>query len=287
MSERSLTLFDLAPGKVLRDRYELLRPHRQGGMSATFEVEDRQDSARRELQIFPAALFETRSQSSDFADVMSAWLPIDAPAVLRVRAVEQLDDGSLLLVTDFPPGIALRDWLKDHGRMECAQALELGRRMLAGLVAIHAAGRVHGDIKPYTIHLAPGDVVQDVMLVDGGITPGLWSAKHLGDKTALIGTPYYAPVEQFGGESPDVQSDIYNLATVLYEVVTGSVPWSGSSFLDVFQAKLEKEPPMMSARASDLEVPEDFESVVRGGLMADRRERYASAQEFLDVLAEL
>jgi len=287
MSERSLTLFDLAPGKVLRDRYEILRPHRQGGMSATFEVEDRQESARRELQVFPAALFEAKSQSSDFAQVMSAWLPIDSPAVLRVRVVEQLDDGSLLLVTDFPLGRSLRDWLKENGRMECPRALELGKRMLAGLTAVHAAGQVHGDIKPYTIHLDAGDGAPDVMLVDGGITPGLWSAKHLGDKTALIGTPFYAPVEQFGGESPDVQSDIYNLATVLYEVVTGSVPWSGSSFLDVFQAKLEKEPPTMSVRAPELDVPPDFERVVRGGLMADRRERYADAQEFLDALEAL
>jgi serine/threonine-protein kinase len=114
---------------------------------------------------------------------------------------------------------------------------------------------------------------------------GLWSAKHLGDKTALIGTPYYAPVEQFGGEAPDISSDIYNVATVLYELATGVVPWPGKSFLEIFQAKLAPTPTPMRERVPGCEVPASLEEVIKGGLLTDRRERYTDAGTFRDLLA--
>ncbi|MDP6537945.1 MAG: serine/threonine-protein kinase [Planctomycetota bacterium] len=285
MPQTSLSLFDLAPGKVVCDRWEITRSYRQGGMSATFEVNDAEDGAVRELQVFPAALFGGLDQTADFAGVMEAWSAIDAPAVLSVDCVTTLEDGTLVLATAFPPERSLRDWLNDHERMSAEDVVALAGALLEGLGAIHAAGQVHGDIKPYTIHVEDGGA--GPVLIDGGITPGLWSAKHLGDKTALIGTPYYAPVEQFGGESPDVQSDIYNLATVLFELVAGCVPWSGASFLDVFQAKLAKQPPTIAECAPGLELPDGLEEVIRGGLMTDRRERFSSAGEFSERLGAL
>ena len=183
-----------------------------------------------------------------------------------------------------PPGQSLRAWLKDKGRATPAQTVAIALQLLDELRAIHSAGLVHGDIKPHTIHIEERKGIR-VTLVDGGITPSLWSAKHLGDKTALIGTPFYAPVEQFGGESPDVQSDIYNVATVLFELVTGVIPWAGKSFLDVFQAKLAKSPPSMKSRAPKVHVPAELEHAIAGGLMADKSERYKSAAEFRERLA--
>ncbi len=285
MAQTSLSLFDLAPGKVVCDRWEITRSYRQGGMSATFEVNDREAGAVRELQVFPSALFGDVEQTADFAGVMEAWSAIESPAVLGVHTVQSLEDGTLVLATGFPPEKSLRDWLNENERMAAGEVIELAIGLLDGLAAIHDAGQVHGDIKPYTIHIDDED--RSPVLIDGGITPGLWSAKHLGDKTALIGTPYYAPVEQFGGESPDVQSDIYNLATVLFELTAGCVPWAGVSFLEVFQAKLSKEPPTISERAAGVELPEGFEQAIRGGLMTDRRERYTTAADFQERLAAL
>jgi len=282
MSDRILTLFDLTPGKVLADRYQIKRSHRQGGMSAAFEVLDAVENVVRELQVFPSALFEGREQAEIFATQLARWGEVHSPAVLAFRDVHLRDDNTLLLVTDFPPGESLREWLNEHRRMDAPDVLELGKHLLEGLECSHAAGQVHGDIKPHTIHL--GDGPTSAVLVDGGITTGLWNAKHLGDKTALIGTPFYAPVEQFGGESPDVQSDIYNLATVMFELATGVVPWAGSSFLEVFQSKLEKVPPSMRRRAPDVVVPRELEAALVGGLLTDRRDRYATAQDFLERL---
>lgn len=283
MSDRPLTLFDLTPGNVIAERYQIQRSFRQGGMSATFIVQDVVDDAERELQVFPAALFDQREQADEFAELLRRWRTVDSAAVLPVRDVTVRTDGTLLFVTDVPQGASLRDWLTENGCMPLADVITLGKHLLGGLQCIHSEGLVHGDIKPHSVHIdvGPGSSV----LVDGGITSGLWKAKHLGDKTALIGTPFYAPVEQFGGDSPDVQSDLYNLATVLYELCLGVVPWAGSSFLEIFQAKLEKAPPKMRTRSKDVEVPADLEAAIAGGLFADRRERYASAEDFLEQLS--
>ena len=282
MSDRPLTLFDLTPGKVIAERYQIQRSFRQGGMSATFVVQDVEADEERELQVFPAALFDQTEQAEEFAELLRRWRTVSSPAVLPVRDVTVRGDGTLLLVTDVPQGPSVRDWLGENGCMPLADVLVLGKHLLEGLRQVHAEGLVHGDIKPHAIHIdgGPGTAV----LVDGGITSGLWKAKHLGDKTALIGTPFYAPVEQFGGDSPDVQSDLYNLATVLYELCLGVVPWAGSSFLEIFQAKLEKTPPKMRTRSKDVHVPAELEAAIAGGLLADRRERYASADDFLEQL---
>lgn len=286
MTAKALSLFDLAPGKTLVDRYKIVKTLRMGGMSTTFEVTTIDGKDSFEIQVFPSALFEGKGQSNDFAAVMKRWQAVESKHVLATHEVETLADGTILFVTELPPGVSLREWLKDGRQVEPAQVVEIGKQLIAGIQAIHAQRLVHGDIKPHTIHIEEKKQLR-VTLVDGGITPALWSAKHLGDKTALIGTPFYAPVEQFGGESPDVQSDIYNIATVLYEAACGTLPWKGKSFLEVFQAKLEKRPPGMKARAPKSNVPSELEAVILGGLMADRKERYGDAETFAKKLAGL
>lgn len=286
MAQKTLSLFDLAPGKILLDRYRIQKAHRQGGMSTTFLVEDAKANAVRELQVFPAALFESQKQAIDFARSMTAWTKIESPEVQQAREVHALEDGTILYVTDPPAGKSLREWHAAGTHIEPQQVVALGCQLLDGLAAIHAAQLIHGDIKPHTIQVIENGTPRFV-LVDGGITPALWTAKHLGDKTALIGTPFYAPVEQFGGESPDIQSDLYNVATVLYELATGVLPWRGKSFLEVFQSKLEKRPPSMRSRAPKVDVPADLEAAIAVGLFADKKERVASAPEFRKRLTDV
>ena len=277
----AFSLFQLAPGMTILDRYEIKSANRQGSMSAAFQATDTSDGGACELQAFPAGLFENEEQSEEFAASMSGWKGVDSDAVLCIRSVEVLEDNSILVVTDLPTGDSLRDALGATGPFSGPEVQSIGVTILDGLSAVHNAGHVHGDIKPQAIHLTSSGPV----LVDGGITMGLWSAKHLGDKTALIGTPYYAPVEQFGGEAPDISSDIYNVATVLYELATGVVPWPGKSFLEIFQAKLAPEPIPMGERVPGCEISANLEKVIKGGLLTDRRERYTDAAVFRDLLA--
>lgn len=277
-----LTTYDLVKGKKLGDRYTIVGLRRQTGFAAAYEATD-PTGERCEVSFFPAGLFEEAEQAEAFRVRLEPWREIRSPRVLRMREVVGLA-GGLLLVTDMPQGNELRERLEGGKRLEAAEVRVLGAQLCEGLARIHGAGLVHGDIKPRTITVQGHGPKLTAQLIDSGVTPSLWNAKGLGEKTALIGTPYYAPMEQFGGDAPDVRSDIYNLATVLYECATGRLPWTGSTFLEVFQSKL-KDPPPMGRLAPEVELPPALEAAILHGCLADRRKRYASASEFQAALA--
>src|SRR5688500_233577 len=113
MHAKTLSLFDLIPGKLLLDRYKVARTNRRDGMSTTFVVEDLEVKAERELQVFPASLFEDREQSRDFAVSIRRWTRVESRAVLAAHSAEELEDGTILLVTDVPPAKSLRDLAKN------------------------------------------------------------------------------------------------------------------------------------------------------------------------------
>lgn len=290
MTKTTFSPFDLAPGKLVAGRFRIERSNRHGGIAATFVATDEKSGEACELVVFPSSLFEEKGQAEQYLRALEPWREVRSPHVAEVRELLLLDGAALLEVCELPPGRSLRDWIKDRRRVEPEHAARLGAQLLLGVSAIHEHNLVHGDIKPQTIIVAEdgtGDGPEGELrgkLVDGGITTGLWSAKQLGDRTALIGTPFYAPVEQFGGESPDVQSDVYNVATVLFELVTGVLPWPGKSLLEVFQKKLERQPPSMRVRAPEVEVDPALERAITRGLCADRGERYHSASAFLAAL---
>lgn len=279
-----MTLVDLSPGKRLAGRFTIVAPHRRGGLSAALEVREGDSDERLELQLFPAGLFDDPDQVRSFAEGLAPWKEVRSPHVLAVREVLFLDPSNVALVTDFPEGESLRERLNERGPLPAGETAALGLALLEGLEAVHALGLVHGDVKPYTIHVSEGERGLEPVLVDGGVTPGLWRVKGLGEKTALIGTPYYAPVEQFGGDAPDVRSDVYNVATVLYECLTGVLPWPGKTYLEVFQAKLSEVPPPMRERAPGIEVDPHLEETIVRGCRADRRKRYGSAEAFREAL---
>ena len=100
---KTITLFDLAPGKVLLDRYKINGTSRHGGMSTAFEAEDQKGKTNCELQLFPAALFENKTQAAEFAQAMLGWLKVESSHVLRTLEVHVLDDGTILFVSELPP----------------------------------------------------------------------------------------------------------------------------------------------------------------------------------------
>ena len=288
----ALSLFDLVPGKVLGDRFLIKGTSRQGGMSAVFRVQDETRGEAVELQLFPGGLFDTADEAKDFAAMWQPWMAISCPQVARVLEVVELG-GSQALITELPGGTPLRQLINDGRRFSEREVIALGLEVCAGLSAIHGRKLAHGDVKPKTIFLRDdrdngnksGRWVP--RLVDAGVTTALWQAKHLGEQTALIGTPFYAPIEQFGGTSPNASSDVYNLATVMYELLTGVLPWKGSSFLEIFQAKLEKTIPPMAKRNPDVDVSPAFEAVIARGLSGDPDVRYPNAIHLGAALTDL
>ena len=253
-------------------------------MSVAFEATDTERDETLELQYFPSGLFESGEQAEEFGDSLRAWTQFSTPAIATVRDVVSVEEAGLVLITDTPRGKPLRERLNREPVMAPAVAVALVREVLTGLIVLHEYGLVHGDIKPNTIFVSDGEPHLSPQLVDGGVTSALWMAKDLGDKTALIGTPYYAPAEQFGGESPDVKSDLYNAATVLFELIAGRLPWVGRNFLEVFQAKISTHVTSLRGLAKSIEISDELERAVTSGIQADPNKRFGTAEEFLAAI---
>ena len=280
MARSELNLFDLAVGKTLFERYEITGGLPHGPLSARFTVQDKDEDRALDLEVFTAGLFEGVGQASFFAERLKAFGEAECSVVVDTARIHVTDAGDVLRYCERPPAECLREFLGAGKTLSRAQAVAMGLRILQGLVELHSQGMAHGDIKPGTI-FREGD---EVRMTEAGVTPALWRAQHMGARTSLIGTPFYAPLEQFGGETPDAGSDLYAVGTVLYEALCGALPFSGKGFIEVFQSKMLDNPPPIESRVKNLRVGKEVEDVLRKSIRARREDRYLNAVEFLSAL---
>ncbi len=278
MSSPGIVLFDLKVGKVLLSRYRIEETMAHGPLSARFRVHDQEMDCDLALELFTSGLFEGPGQATFFAERLSAYGDASSGVAVQTHSVETTDGGDVLRFCELPAASSLRDRLREEGHLPRDQVSGMVSSLLEGLSDLHEKGIAHGDLKPSTVYVCE----RGTLTVEGGVTPGLWRAQHMGARTSLIGTPYYSPLEQFGGDAPDADADLYAVGTLAYEALSGSLPWSGKGFIEVFQSKMEDNPPPMESRASGVRVGEDLERVIRKAIRARRGDRYQNAQAFLE-----
>lgn len=276
-----LDLINLMPGKEVLGRYTITKLIRENGISSTFALKGDSRPQGAELIIFPRNLFGGFEGAANFAKELEPWIEFGCSAVRRLDHMAVQDDGLVLQVGDPVPGPSLRQYLAEGELLSSVEVRQIGLRLLTGLDALHQAGLVHGDLKPDAV-FCDGDP-DSAVIIDGGITPSLWSTQHLGARTQLVGTPFYAPIEQFSGDAPSTGSDLYNLATLLFEAATGQLPWKGTGFVEVFQSKLVR-PLEKSAAARAVDLDPALDALLCSALDPQRRERPENAAIFRDQL---
>ena len=282
MSIPGLNLFELREGETLIERFRIDKALAHGPLSARFEVTELETDEPLALEVFMSGLFEGHGQAAFFADRVRAFGKIQSPLALATRRIDVTEAGDVLRFCEKAEVNDLRSRLASDGPMTRAQALHMGTSLLEGAGAWHASGFAHGDIKPSNLYVSD----DTVRASEGGVTVALWRAQHMGARTSLIGTPFYAPLEQFSGEVPGPGSDLYAIGTVLYEALCGALPWAGKGFIEVFQSKMEDNPPPIESRAPNLRVGEALEEVIRKSIRARRDERFQDAAEFLEALTQ-
>jgi serine/threonine-protein kinase len=200
---------------------------------------------------------------------------LDHPNIVRVLAPEKKT--RMYLVMEYAEGQSLRAILSAKGRLPVAEALEIARQICSALVYMHARGIVHRDLKPDNVILNPQ---KQIKLLDFGISMDE-SARRLTwfGLTPAIGTPDYMAPEQVRGRRGDERTDIYALGTILYEMVTGELPYVAGNVHAMMQAKLNQEarPPRDVFSGIDPSV----EEIIVRAVERSPRERYPNAREML------
>jgi serine/threonine protein kinase len=234
----------------MQDRYELVRLLGQGGMGQVFLARDeklQRDVAIKVLLSEGMLDPEVRSQLAREARVVAR---IDHPGVVEVYDLGELEDGSAFIVMEFLTGRSLADQIATHGPGTPRQVATLLRQTAAALTAAHRMGVVHRDLKPQNVFLLSAGEGFAAKLVDFGVARVKGADATTGSRGGgMFGTPAYMAPEQIRGVDADARSDLYTLALVVFEALTGErIVRQGASIAATLLAVLNDPPPVVSAR---------------------------------------
>jgi predicted Ser/Thr protein kinase len=234
-----------APGSMIADRYRVASLLGRGGMGEVYGAEDLKLGQRVALKFLPANRTKDSAWREQFYAEVRIARQISHPNVCRVYDIGE-SDGRLFLSMEFVDGEDLASLLRRIGRLPDDKAVEVAQQLCAGLAAAHATGVLHRDLKPANVML---DGKGRARITDFGLAIAASDAS--GERAA--GTPGYMAPELFGGAPPTVQSDLYALGLVLYEVFTGKKAFDAPNLAELYRKQSETNPTPPSSVVKNLD----------------------------------
>jgi eukaryotic-like serine/threonine-protein kinase len=264
--------------------YEVLSELGSGAMGVVYLAQDVRLGRKIALKLLPSQFTNDKDRLRRFQQEARAASALNHPNILTVYEVEQRS-GLHYIATEFVDGETLRQHMNIR-RMSLDEVLNIAIQVASALQAAHNAGIAHRDIKPENIMIRSDGYIK---VLDFGLAKLL--EKDLSPATAetnpgvVMGTPRYMSPEQARGLGVDLRTDIFSLGAVVYEMVTGKVPFDGLTTSDVIAALIKDEPESMSLSVPEL--PSVFEQVVNKALTKDLDLRYQTIAEFSADLQHL
>ena len=281
----------MAAGKTLGS-YRILSTLGRGGMGQVYLAEDTRLGRKVALKFLPSSFAQDKDRLRRFEREARAASALNHPNILTIYDVG-ISEGRNFIATEYVEGETLRQRLV-HSRLGVAEALDIAIQVASALATAHQARIIHRDIKPENIMLRRDGYVKVVdfglaKLTEAPIVSADTSKPTLlqidTDTGMVMGTTAYMSPEQARGLTVDERTDIWSLGVVLYEMITGRVPFEGSTNSDVIVSVLEREPPPLTNLS--LEIPEMLERIVIKALTKNRDGRYETATEMLTDLQRL
>jgi serine/threonine-protein kinase len=264
---------------TLQDRYAIQREIGHGGMAVVYLAHDLKHDRDVALKVLHPRLAEVLGRERFLREIRVA-AQLHHPNLLPLYDSGEAD-GYLYYVVPYVEGGSLRDRLSRESRLDLPTALQLGREVAEALDHAHRHKVIHRDIKPENILLDEGHAV----VADFGVARAISEAVETGltQSGLLVGTPAYMSPEQVAEEPVDGRSDIYGLACVLFELLTGTTPFEGKNPLATLARRLTEPAPRLIDRG--LPAPIRLEQALACALARDPEDRFATAAEFAQQLA--
>ena len=267
----------VAPGRVLGGRYRLNHELARGGMAAVWAAEDPLLSRRVAVKILHPELGVNEALRARFRNEAVAAARLSHPAIVATYDTGD-DEGTAYIVMQLVEGPTLRRMLDARGVLPVGEAADIASQVAEALDHAHRHGLVHRDIKPANVLIPPDGQVK---VTDFGIAKAT-GGEDLTSTGAVIGTARYLAPEQVNGDAVDGRADVYALGLILYEMLTGTLPFSGDSEIATAMARLTKVPDPV--RALRPEVPPMLDAVVNRSLAREPDQRFPSARALRDAL---
>ena len=268
---------ELAHGSLFASRYQIVEELGGGGMGRVYRAHDTKVGEEIAVKVIKPEIAADKSTVERFKNELKIARKIVHKSVGRVYDLNE-DRGTYYITMEYVRGEDLKAFIRSSGQMAVGTSLRVARQVAEGLAEAHALGVVHRDLKPSNIMI---DRDGNARIMDFGIAR-LVGARGITGGNMMVGTPEYMSPEQVEGEEAGPESDIYSLGVVLFEMLTGRVPFEGETPLSVAVKQKSEAPP--DPRKLNPQIPPDLDRVILKCLEKDKERRYRSAA---DVLADL
>src|SRR5918912_169517 len=263
---------------VLDDRYDVVRPLGSGGMGEVYLARDRVLGRDVALKV----LRKQYAGDDEFAErfkreAMSA-ASLSHPNIIQVYDRGETEEGASYIAMEYVPGGTLKERIFRDGALEAADAAGIGAQVAEALGAAHDRGMVHRDIKPQNVLLTArgGAKVADFGIARAG------SSATISRTGSVLGTAGYMSPEQALGKPATPKSDLYSLGVVLYEALTGELPFTADNPIAVSMKHVNE--PLVPPKEIDPTIPEGMNALITRLMAKNPEDRYASANELADDL---
>jgi serine/threonine-protein kinase len=259
-------------------KFEILAVLGKGGMATVYRA--RQTDLKREvaIKVMKASLAESEDFLVRFRREAELVARLEHPNIITIYDYGQ-EGETVYIAMRLLPGGSLSDRLRKHGALAPQETLRITKQIASALTLAHARGIIHRDLKPQNVLF---DNADNAVLTDFGIAKVDSSSTQLTGTGIAIGTPSYMSPEQWRGEPVDLRVDTYALGLMIFEMLSGQLPFIGDTPASLMFKHLTEPPPRLTRLRKDL--PVQVEAVIFRALAKNREERYGSAQELAEDL---
>ena len=267
-------------GKVIDGRYEIISLIGVGGMSNVYKAVDKQTGAEVAIKFLKEEFFENEELVRRFKNESKAISLLNHDCIIKVLDFN-ITDSEKYLVVEYIKGVTLKEFIENRGKLTWEETMVFANIILGALGHAHENGVVHRDLKPQNIMLTREG---ELKIMDFGIAR-LSTASQRTATDKAIGSVHYISPEQVRGQNTDNRSDIYSIGIMMYEMLTGKLPFQSETAVSVALQQLSEEATPISQLVQD--VPKGMEQIVMKAIAKEPENRYQSAQEMRDDLHKL
>ena len=267
----------LSKGQKINDRYEIIKTIGEGGMANVYLANDTILDRKVAIKVLRGDLSNDEKFIRRFQREALSVSNLSHPNIVEVYDVGE-EDGQYYIVMEYIEGKTLKQLLKKRETLTLTEVIDIMLQLTDGLAHAHESYIIHRDIKPQNIMILDSGLVK---ITDFGIAMAL-NATQLTQTNSVMGSVNYLPPEQANGKSATVKSDIYSLGILMYELITGSVPFKGDNAVEIALKHMKEKIP--SIRKQNPTIPQTVENIVIKATAKNPRNRYDSVKEMHEDL---
>lgn len=269
-------------GEVLGNRYELIEKIGEGGMAIVYKARDNKLSRLVAVKILKVEFANNKDISDKFKKEATAVANFSDANIVNVLDVGHEEEGNIdYFVMEYVDGKTLKDLIVENGKLNYTVAISIAIQIAKALECAHRNNIIHRDVKPQNILVTENGLVK---VTDFGIAKSSTSAT-ITNTTTIMGSAHYLSPEQAKGTFIDLRSDIYSLGIVLYEMVTGILPFDGESPVTIALKHIQSEP--IEPKKHNASMPDSLNNLIMKAISKESINRYQNCRELINDLQKI